>query len=62
MYSDRTGTDKTTPDKTFQTKDPLTKPPDKNSREQLRQNLYNGLLSGFYVLGLLEIGVGVRDV
>src|SRR6218665_238751 len=27
MYSDRRGTDKTTPDETFQTKDPLTKRP-----------------------------------
>jgi len=33
---------KTNPDKTFQTKDPLTKPPDKNPRKQLRQNLYKG--------------------
>src|SRR6218665_3042155 len=30
------------------TKDPLTKPPDKNPREQLRYNLYRGLLSGFF--------------
>jgi len=46
---------KTTPDKTFQTKDPLTKPPNKNPREQLRENLYRGLLSGFFVLNLLKI-------
>jgi len=26
---------------------PRTKPPDINPREQLRQNLYKGLLSGF---------------
>ena len=38
--------DKNLPDKTFQTKDPLKKP-DKNSREQLRENLYKKLLSGF---------------
>ena len=57
MYSDRRGKQiKTTPNKTFQTKDPLTKPPDKNLREQLRQNLYKGLLFGFFVLGLLKIG------
>jgi len=37
----------TTPDKTFQTKDPLTKIPDKIPREQLRANLYRGLLSRF---------------
>ena len=39
---------KPTPDKTFQTKDPLTKSPDKNPREQLRENLYKGLLSEFF--------------
>src|SRR6218665_3749021 len=47
---------KTTPDKTFQTKAPRTKAPDKGPREQLRENLYRGLLSGFFVLGLLKIG------
>ena len=26
---------------------PRTKPPDKNPREQLRENLYRGILSGF---------------
>ena len=53
---------KPTPDKTFQTKDPLPwqKPPDKSPREPLRENLYRGLLSGFFVLGLLKIGG--RDV
>jgi|SRR6218665_661905 len=57
MYSDRRGKrTKTTPDKIFQAKDPLIKPPDKNSRELLRQNLYKELLSGFFVLGLLKIG------
>ena len=51
---------KTTTDKTFQTKDPLTpfqNPPDKNPHEQLRENLYRGLSSGIFVLGLLKIGV-----
>ena len=60
MNSDRTGTDKNHPDVlswvVFQTKHPLTKPPDKNPREQLRQNLYKGALSGFFVL--LKIGWG----
>src|SRR6218665_337523 len=32
------------------------RPPDKNPREQSRENLYNGFLSGFFVLGLLKIG------
>src|SRR6218665_2354408 len=53
MYSYRRGTDKTTPDKTFQTKD---KTPGQSPREQLRENLYMGLLSGLFVLGLLKIG------
>jgi len=35
--------DKTIPDKTFQTKDPVTKAPG-----QLREILYRGLLSGFF--------------
>jgi len=56
MYSDKRGTDKNHPDKTFQTKDTLTKLPDKNPHERLRENLYKGLLSGFFVLGLLKIG------
>src|SRR6218665_3494664 len=30
--------------------------PDKNLREQLKYNLYRGLLSGIFVLGLLKIG------
>src|SRR6218665_2914343 len=61
MYSDRRGTNKN-PDKTFKTKDPLTKLLDKNPHEQLRQKLYKGLLSGFFVLGLLNIGGGPRCV
>src|SRR6218665_862887 len=58
MYSNKGERTKPTPDKTFQTKDPLTKPPDKNSREQLRENLYRGLLPELFVLGLLKIGEG----
>ena len=30
--------------------------PDKNPGEQLRENLYRGLLSGFFVLGLIKMG------
>ena len=48
----------TTPGKTFQTN---TKTPGQKPREQLRENLYRGLLSEIFVLGLLKIG-GVRDV
>ena len=44
--------DKNHPDKTFQTKDPRTKAP----REQLRENLYRGLLSGFFELAVLKMG------
>ena len=32
------------------------RPPDKSPHEQLRDNLYRGLSSGFFVLGLLKIG------
>ena len=53
MYSDRRGNgQKPTPDKTFQTKDTLTKHP----CEQLRENLYRGFLSRFFVLGQLKPG------
>src|SRR6218665_2741482 len=31
-------------------------PPDKNPREQLRENLYRGFCQGFFVLGLLRMG------
>ena len=48
--------DKTTLDKTFQAKDPLTKAPDKRSREHLRENLYRELLSGLFALDLLKMG------
>src|SRR6218665_1934080 len=55
MYSDRRGNGQKPPrTKSFQTKDPLTKAPDKSPREQLRENLYRGLLSGLFVLGLLK--------
>src|SRR6218665_3336195 len=55
MYSERRENgQKPPPNKTFQTKDPLTKPPDKKPREQLRENLYRGFLSGFLALGLLS--------
>src|SRR6218665_2155735 len=47
MYCDRRGNGQ---------KPTRTKPPDKNLCEQLRQNLYRGLLSGIFVLGLLKIG------
>jgi len=41
MYSDKTGMDKNHPrTKPSRQKDPLTKPPDKNPCEQLKQNLY----------------------
>src|SRR6218665_4161751 len=57
MYSDRRGYGQNPPpDKTFQTKDPRTKAPDKKPGEQLRENLYRGLLSGSFVLGLLKMG------
>src|SRR6218665_744979 len=47
MYSDRRGNGQ---------KPPRTKPPGQRPRKQLRENLYMGLLSGFFVLGLLKIG------
>jgi len=53
MDCDRRGNgQKAIPDKTFQTKDS----PDKIPREQLRENLYRELLSGYFILGLLKIG------
>src|SRR6218665_2979317 len=48
--------DKNHPEQNLPDKRPLTKPPDKNPREQLRENLYRGLLSGIFVLGQLKIG------
>ena len=62
MYSDRIGTDKNHPGQNLPDKRPLTKPPDKNLREQLRENLYKGVFVRVFVLGLLDIGEGVRDV
>ena len=47
MYCERRGNGQNHPDKTFQTKDPLTKPSDKNPCEQLRENLYRGFCPGF---------------
>jgi len=54
MHSDRRGNGQKAP-RTKPSKQ-KTKTPDKNSREQLRDNLYRGLLSGFFVLGLIIIG------
>ena len=58
MYSDRRGYEQTPP----RTEPSRQKPPDKSPREQLIENLYRGLLSGFFVLGLLKIGGGPRFV
>ena len=44
------------PEQNLPDKRPPDKTPDKNPCEQLRENLYRGLLSGFFVLGLLKIG------
>ena len=52
MYSDRRGTDKNHPGQNL----PDKRHPDKSPREQLRENLYRGLLSGLFVQGLLKIG------
>ena len=54
MYSDRRGYGQKPP----RIKALRTKAPDKSPREQLRENLYRGLLSGFFLLGLLKIGEG----
>jgi|SRR6218665_3833172 len=57
MYSDRRGYGQKSPRTTpSRQKTPGQKPPDKSPREQLRENLYRGLLPGFFVLGLLKIG------
>src|SRR6218665_102881 len=62
---------RTMPSRQKSQKDHLTKPPDKNPCKQLRENLYRGLLSGFFVLRLLKLisprcvtyfGVGPRAV
>jgi len=54
MYSDRRGNGQNHPEQNLPDKrqNPRTKIP----REQLRENLYRGLLSRFFVLGLLKIG------
>jgi len=57
------GRTKTTPDKTSQTwKDPLTKPRDKNPREQLRQNLHKEAFVRIFCTKPSKNRVGVRDV
>ena len=56
MYSDSRGTDKNHPGQNFPDKRPPDKTPEQKPREQLRENLHMGLLSGFFVLGLLKIG------
>src|SRR6218665_316381 len=59
MHSDRRGTDKKNPKQNLPDKrqNLRTKPP----CEQLRENLYRGLLSWFFVL-VLKVGEGVRDL
>src|SRR6218665_2002911 len=61
MHSDGKGT-KSTPDKIFLTRDPSDTTPDKNTREQLRENLCKGLFSWFFVLGILKMDGGPRCV
>ena len=63
MYSDRTGNGQRPPraKPSRQNTPSLTKAPGQNPREELRENLYRGLLSVFFVLGLLKIA-GVRNV
>src|SRR6218665_88876 len=57
MYSDRRRYGQKPPrTKSYRQKNPGQKSPDKSPREQLRENLYRGFLSGFFVLGLLKIG------
>ena len=48
------GTDKNHPGQNLPDKGQ--KSPDKNPHEQLRENLYRGLLSGLFVLSLLKMG------
>src|SRR6218665_3524530 len=54
MYSDRRENGQNLPGQNLPHK--IQKPPDKNPSGQLRENLYRGLLSGIFVLGLLKIG------
>ena len=56
MYSDRRGNGQNHPGLNFPDKRPSDKTPDKNPREQLTVNLYSGLLSRSFVLGLLKMG------
>jgi len=61
MNSDRRGMDKNHPEQNLpdkRVKDPLTK----NPREQLRDNLYRGLLSGIFCTRPTKYGEEVRDV
>src|SRR6218665_3605160 len=58
MYSDRRGVGKNHPGKNL----PDKRSPDKSPRKQFRENLYMGLLSGFFLLGLLKNGGGSRCV
>ena len=56
MYCDRRGIGQKPPGQNLPDKRPPDKIPlDKNPHEQLRENFYRGLLSGFFVLGLLKI-------
>src|SRR6218665_3057984 len=52
------GMDKNHPGLNLPDKRPSDKTPGKNPLEQLRENLYKGLLSGIFLLGLLKIGGG----
>src|SRR6218665_182690 len=57
MYSDRRGYGQKPPwTKPSRQKTPGQKPPDKCPREKLRENLYRGVVSEFFVLGLLKFG------
>jgi len=50
--------DKNHPRQNLPDKRPSDKPPGQNPLKQLRENLYKGFLSGFFVLGILKIGGG----
>ena len=62
IYSDRRGTNKIHPGQNLPDKRPSDKTPGQPPHEQLRQNLYKGLLSGLLVLRRLKIGGGPRCV
>src|SRR6218665_3767750 len=55
MYSGRRGTDKNHPGQSLPDERPSEKTLGQKPREQLRENLYRGLLSGFFVPDLLKI-------